>query len=491
MPAPWPAFAGLSAHFRGVFDPVWCAGPVVEASVTDLRVEAAEPAAPATDTAPPGDGGRAAVAVWARRVRAPALLAGGGVAALWPWLTGSAAELAGDPLTGVARAAGLLAGYLIAVQVASMSRIPAVQRFLGTAALSWWHRAIGTSVLFLLSVHIGFVTAGYAAGYTSLVQQTWWLLTRYEWILAAWAGALLLFAIGTASISLLRRRMRYESWYYLHLYTYLAAFLAFLHQITLGADLTGTARTAWIIGYSAAAALFGYGRLVRPLWLAARHRLRVGRIVAEGPGVTSLWLRGRRLERLGAKPGQFLRFRFLDRAGWWQAHPFSLSTAPVGDELRITVKASGDYTSHLPEVAVGTRVLVEGPFGDFTAGRRTHDQVLLIAAGIGITPVRALLEDLPPGRAVVIYRAHGHAGAVLGGELDRLAAERQATVVYLTDREDADRVLSPDGLTALVSDLALRDVFLCGPPGLVARVRRVLRQLSVPRHHIHTDPFQL
>lgn len=461
--------------------------------MTDVRVE---PVSPADELLPPppGDQGWAvagAVAAWARRVRAPALLAAGAVAALWPWLTGSAQQLAGDPLTGLGRAAGLLAGYLVAVQLVSMSRIPAVQRFIGTAALSRWHRAIGTGVMLLLSVHIGFITAGYAAGYASLAQQTWWLVTRYEWLLAAWAGSLLLFAIGLTAISVVRRRMRYESWYYLHLYAYLAAFLAFLHQITLGADLTGTARTAWIGGYGAAAALVGYGRLVRPLSLAYRHRLRVSRVVAEGPGVASIWLRGRRLDWLAAKPGQFFRFRFLHRAGWWQAHPFSLSAAPGGEALRITVKASGDYTTHLPEVPVGTRVLIDGPFGEFTADRRVNDRVLLIAAGIGITPVRALLEDLPAGRAVVVYRAHRPADAVLAGELDRLATERRATVVHLTDRTAADRVLSPAGLAELVGDPPRRDVFICGPPGMVARLRRALRQLGVPRHCIHTDPFEL
>lgn len=455
-------------------------------TATSPRADLVVEAGASTDDPLAGPGHRATA--WVRELRAPALLVAGGGAALWPWLAGSGAQLASDPVTGTGRAAGLLAGYLVAVQVMSMSRIPAVQRLIGTGALRWWHRGIGVGVLLLLSLHIGFITAGYAAGRVTLAEQSWLLVTRYQWILAAWAGSLLLFAIGLASISAVRRRMRYESWYYLHLYVYLAGFLAFLHQLTLGADLAGPARTGWVALYGAAGAMAGYGRLARPLLLAVRHRLRVSRTVAEGPGVTSLWLRGRRLERLSAKPGQFLRFRFLHRSGWWQAHPFSLSAPTDGESLRITIKASGDYTAQLRDLPAGTRVLVEGPFGDFVADRRCHDRVLLVAAGIGITPIRALLAELPPGRAVVVYRS---GRPILRDELDRLVDERHARIIYLTDRQASDRTLSPAGLTALVPDLDRRDAYLCGPPSLVARLRRTLRQLGMPRHCIHTDPFQL
>jgi predicted ferric reductase len=446
-------------------------------------VTAAEPA----EVPAPPPGFLVAAAAWVRQARAPALFTAGALAALWPWYA-APARLSTDPLTNTGRVAGLLAGYLIAVQVVTMSRIPAVQRFVGTRMLSRWHRIAGTATILALSIHIVFVTAGYAAGNTPLVTQAWWLVTRYEWILAAWAGCLLLFAIGLASISAIRRRMRYESWYYLHTYAYLAAFLAFLHQITLGADLTGATRTGWIALYATAGTVACYGRLARPLLLATRHRLRISRVVPEGPGVASIYLDGRRLDRLPAMAGQFFRLRFLHRAGWWQAHPFSLSAAPDGQSLRFTVKASGDYTASLPELPVGTRVLAEGPFGEFTARHRVNDRVLLVAAGIGITPIRALLEELPPGRATVVYRADR---PVFRRELDALAERRRARVVYLTDRDAADRVLSVDGLAELIGDPRRRDVYLCGPSGLVARVRRALRRLGVPRHCVHTDPFVL
>jgi predicted ferric reductase len=88
----------------------------------------------------------------------------------------------------------------------------------------------------------------------------------------------------------------------------------------------------------------------------------------EAPGVTSLYIAGRDLAALRPQAGQFFRWRFLTRDGWWQSHPFSLSTAPRAKikRLRITVMALGDYTAVLQRTKPGTRVIAEGPYGAIT-----------------------------------------------------------------------------------------------------------------------------
>lgn len=409
----------------------------------------------------------------------------GAVLALVPWLLGSAAELGADPITGIGRVAGLAAGYLIAVQLLLMS---------GRARhSSSWHRWIGGTVFIFLVAHLVFITFGYAAG-ASVVDQTWSFIRSYPWLLAAYVAFALLVMIGLTSIRAIKRRLRYETWYHLHLYAYLAAALAFGHQITVSADLAGPMRYFWIFLYGSALAVAVWGRLIRPLRLTLRHRFRVSRLVAEAPGVTSIHLGGRHLRGLNARPGQFFRFRFLTGNSWWQAHPFSLSAAPTADGLRVTVKALGDHTRDLQAMRPGTRVLVEGPYGDFTADSRVNDKVVLIAAGIGITPIRALLEDLPAGadRAVVIYRARDESELVFAGELEELAFERGAHLIYLLgdDRDaQAREALSPEGLRRLVPDIADRDAFVCGPPGLVRHLRGVLARLDV--RQVHLDPFEL
>ncbi|MFI6294668.1 ferric reductase-like transmembrane domain-containing protein [Nonomuraea sp. NPDC050790] len=326
------------------------------------------------------------------------------------------------------------------------------------------------------------------------MEQTWSFIRSYPWLLAAYVAFGLFTMIGLTSIRAVKGRLRYETWYHLHLYAYLAAALAFAHQITAGADLTGPAGWFWIALYGTALATAVWGRLLRPLRLTLRHGFRVGRVVQEAPGVSSIHIVGRRLRGLNARPGQFFRFRFLTGGGWWQAHPFSLSAAPSADGLRVTVKALGDHTRDLQTLPAGTRVIMEGPYGDFTAGSRVNDKVVLVAAGIGITPIRALLEDLPPGeaRAVVIYRARTEHEIVFARELEELAYTRGARLVYLLgdDRDPhAREALTPRGLRGLVPDITDRDAFVCGPPGLVRHLRGVLGTLGV--RNVHLDPFEL
>ncbi len=195
-----------------------------------------------------------------------------------------------------------------------------------------------------------------------------------------------------------------------------------------------------------------------------------------------------------AESGQFFRWRFLDTASWWEAHPFSLSVAPNHEWLRITAKGVGDHSRALRQLRPGTRVMAEGPYGNLTARRRTRARVLLIAGGVGITPLRALLEDLPagPGQICLLYRASGEQDLLFRAEIEHLARSRGIEVRYLL----GSRGRGPDPLTArqlkrLVADVADRDVYLCGPPGMMDQTEKHLRALGVGRSQIHQERFEL
>ena len=175
-------------------------------------------------------------------------------------------------------------------------------------------------------------------------------------------------------------------------------------------------------------------RVALPLWRSARHRLRVTSVVREGHGVVSVYMTGRRMDRLRAEAGQFFTWRFLTGPGWTRGHPYSLSAAPDGRSLRITVKELGDDSAVLRHVRPGTRVLVEGPYGRLSARARTRPKVALIGAGVGITPLRALAEELDcaPGDAVLLYRFSGR--PLFAEEIAVLARERGLEVVWLPGR---------------------------------------------------------
>jgi predicted ferric reductase len=304
-------------------------------------------------------------------------------------------------------------------------------------------------------------------------------------------------AVGVLSARMVRRRVRYEVWHFTHLYAYLAGALAFMHQIAVGADFKAPpARVGWTAAHLLVAACVLRFRLWRPLALAVRHRLRAYDVVQEGDGVLSIYVAGRHLQRLGAEAGQFFRWRFLCRSLCWQAHPFSLSAAPTPAMLRLTIKIVGDHTRALQRLRPGVRVIAEGPYGAVTGARRTRRRVLLIAGGIGITPMRALLEGLPsgPGDITLIFRGDERGARVFSDELAGLAAKRGALVHYvLGPRACCQRhdPLSPLRLRRLVPDVAHRDVYLCGPPGMMSGVAGALHQVRVPRRRIHAERFDL
>jgi ferredoxin-NADP reductase len=212
----------------------------------------------------------------------------------------------------------------------------------------------------------------------------------------------------------------------------------------------------------------------------------------EGPDMVSVYIGGRRLDEMATRAGQYFRWRFVAAGCWWQTHPFSLSAAPNDQWLRLTIKAVGGHTERLRSLEPGVRVFAEGPSGMFTADRRLSNRALLIAGGSGIAPIRALLEELPRD-TVVIYRAHSEADLVFRDELDWLARDRDAQVWYvLGSRDDPGprHLFSPRGLSELVPDVSRRDVYLCGPPGLVDTSLAVLRRLRVRKRQIHLDPFE-
>lgn len=414
---------------------------------------------------------------------------------LW-WLDTPARSLAttGDVLLAVGRITGLAGGFVLLFQILLMSRAAWLERWIGAHSIMVWHRELGGYLFFAVATHIATTLVAYSElAERPFLAESWDIIAGWEDMLNASIAALLLFAVVVVSIRGVRRKMSYETWYYLHLSAYLIVVLVYAHQFSTGEQLGGgfgwwywTGLHALVVGNLV------WGRVAGPIVLNVRHRLRVVDVVEEAAGIVSLYVGGERLPELKVRAGQFFRWRFLTREAWWQAHPFSLSAAPNREWLRLTVKVVGDHTHALQHLRIGTRVVAEGPSGVFTADRSVKRSALLIAGGSGIAPIRALLEDLPSG-TILIYRATSPADIVFRRELDWLAHERGAYVWYVIGRRDDPgprQLFTPRGLHKLIPDVAERDVFLCGPPGLVAESVRTLRRLRVRRRQIHVDPFE-
>ena len=431
-----------------------------------------------------------------------ALAVGLAVLIILMWVRHGGATELGSPaglLTATGQLTALLGTYAALLQLVLMSRSPFLDQVVGPDRLAWLHRWLGFATAWLIAGHVVATTMGFARGEgRGVLDQLLTFLGTYQFVLLAGAAFVLFLLVTVTSIRAARRRLSYETWFGLHLYAYLGVALAFAHQVVVGSDFVDdpVAVAFWVSLYVATAALVLTFRVGAPLVLAARHRFVVANVVAEAPGVVSLYVTGRELDRLAVRAGQFFLIRLLTPDGWWRAHPFSLSAAPNGRFLRFTVKDLGDWSGgRLQRLPVGTRAILEGPYGLLTGARRTRPKVLLVAGGVGITPLRALLEALPasPGGLALVYRARRPEDIVFRGELEAIARARGASIHYLVGRRGSPAVgpdpLGPAAIAALVPDVAERDVFLCGPLSMMDHAREALRQLGVPTSQIHLERF--
>jgi len=396
-------------------------------------------------------------------------------------------------IISLSRIAALVGSYLAIVGLVLVSRISWIERSVGHDRLVIWHRKLGPYSLYLITLHVVLVLLGYAGNdHVRLYSELWHLITRFPWMLPAFVAFVFFAAAGVTSYKRVRGTMSYETWWTIHLYTYLGISLSFMHQVLTGPMFLGHPlnKAYWTGLYIAAGLIIVLWRFLIPTARSLRHNLRVEQIVHEGPGVISVVMRGRKLSKLNAQGGQFFGWRFIAPGQWWISHPYSLSAAPTDEYLRVTVKELGDHSRILNKVSPGTRVFFEGPYGTFVASRATRGHVVLIGGGVGITPLRALMEELDPAKEIdVLFRASKDEDLVLRHELDDLARQMGARVHYLVGPRTIHS-MSAKYISEFVPAFADSDVYVCGPTPLVDAVREAAKSAGIPKDRFHDEAFE-
>ena len=397
-------------------------------------------------------------------------------------------------ITSFSRLCALVGTYFAIVGIFLVARIPFVERGVGHDRLVTWHRKLAPYSLFLIGFHVFFVIFGFAGqDQIPLYKELWNMLTKFYWMWAALGGFVLMILAGVTSYKKARAKMSYETWWIIHIYTYAAVALSFMHQVLNGSMFVGHPlnRWFWTALYVVMGASVLNWRIGLPLVRSMRHNIKVDRVVIEGPGVVSVIMRGRKLHKLAAQGGQFFSWRFLTKGHLLVAHPYSLSAAPTEHYVRITVKDLGDHSRSLADLRPGTRVFVEGPYGAFTAGRSSSPHVVLVGGGVGITPIRAIIEEFKNGVQMdVIFRASKEEDLVLREELDYLAGNSDGTIrVHYLVGPRKDHPMDARALTKLVPRFADADVYICGPTPLVESVRKAAQDAGVPKNKFHDEAF--
>jgi predicted ferric reductase len=396
-------------------------------------------------------------------------------------------------ITTISRFFALTGSYLSIIGLLLIARIPWIENALGHDRLVVWHRKAMPYALYMITLHVLLVGLGYAGAEGKVIANELWIMTTtYPWMLPASAGFLLLILAGITSYKNVRNSIKYETWWVIHLYTYLGVALSFMHQILTGGMFIGHPlnRAYWIGLYLSVVFSIVTWRIIIPIARSIRHQLVISKVEVEGPGVVSIYVSGRNISKLNAQGGQFFNWRFLTKDRWHESHPFSLSAAPTDSGLRFTVKALGDSTNNFAQVKVGTRVVIEGPYGIFTRDMaRQFKHATLIGGGVGITPLRAIIDEIPDSTSIdVIYRARNHDDLVLKAELDELAQSRNVKIHYLVGSR-TEHPINELSLKKYVPRFADSDVYVCGPQGLIDDVVSACKSAGIPKDRVHHEAF--
>ncbi len=408
----------------------------------------------------------------------------------------------GALLTAAGIVTGLVATDLMVLMLLLAARIPFVDRAFGHDHAVAVHSKLGKWVLYGLLLHGWFLLCGYAArDGLGLTSEAGALLTVSDLVLGVCSLGIL-GAVAISSIIAVKKSMPYEVWHVIHILTYIAVGFSLPHQFSMSVLMgPGTfARWYWIAIFVVAGFSILAFRVFLPIFASFEHQLVVTKVRYEANDVVSIEMQGRKLPALDVEGGQFFHWRFLAKGLWWQEHPFSVSAAPTSDTLRITIRALGRGTTALMNVRPGTRVMIEGPYGIFSDASRTAANLVMVGIGIGIAPIRALLEatDIVPGRATVILRGHTPSQLYLLREIQVLCQERGVKLITLIGSRTQNRLGETGWMPAshrgnrlrdLVPYVADSDVYVCGPLAASELVVADALACGTPANSIHNERF--
>lgn len=238
---------------------------------------------------------------------------------------------------------------------------------------------------------------------------------------------------------------------------------------------------------------------------AWKGKLRVASIIAETAVVKTYRLMATDAGPMPFRfaPGQYLNVT-VDVSGARQMRCYTIASSPTQrDYVELTIKREehGAVSRHLHDlVKVGDTIDCEGPNGTFVFTGQEADSIVLIAGGVGITPMMSIVRYLNdrswPGEMFLVYACKSSRDFVFEAELAQLERRNaKLQVVATMERtEGTDWMgtrgrISQDLLVQSVPNLTSRRIHICGPPGMMDAVQAILKNLGIPRDHIKTEAF--
>jgi ferredoxin-NADP reductase/DMSO/TMAO reductase YedYZ heme-binding membrane subunit len=428
---------------------------------------------------------------------------------LWDALHG---DLGVNDVNFAIRTTGLVGLTLILLTLA----VTPLRRLTGWNLLIAVRRPLGVLAFVYLATHFAiFFAFDREASVASTVEE----ILQRTYLQIGTIALVLMIPLAVTSTDRMVSRLGARRWKLLHRLAYVIAILGVVHFLLLvKSDLRAPRAFAIVLG---ALLLFRLARHYLDL-RAAQHKpahgvgpsprrrrfwsgeLRVARIFRETPDVKTFRLvapDGGSLP-FEHQPGQYLNLA-LDIAGKRVNRSYTIASAPSrGDACEITVKrvAAGRASHHLHDaVREGDLLRVSAPAGRFVCSGRELDEVVLIAGGVGITPLMAMVRTLTdrawPGTIHLVYGVRRRADVIFEEELGYLARRFPNLHVHVT-LSDPDASwsghrgrISEALLREVVPGIARSPVFLCGPDAMMQELGALLQTLGVPADRIATEAF--
>ncbi|MFQ3789083.1 ferric reductase-like transmembrane domain-containing protein [Halomonas sp. A29] len=398
--------------------------------------------------------------------------------------------LAGAPeqwLTWVGRGTGILGLSMMLLAGVVSCRVPGFDRPFGGLARLWrLHHWLGFAAFILVMVHV--LALGLAAVPSSLAAAVATLFPPFShggvwlgWL--AWV-ALVVFLAPTFEFF---GKPHYQRWKRLHLVSVAALLLGLWHALLLA----GEAWPWWLLGIAGLGAI-GWRKGMAP---QRRHPYRIEEVVPLARDVVELVLRPEG-DGIRHEVGQFVYLTPLDEqlaAGRGEEHPYTIASAPSDTRLRIGIKDLGDASHALQAVVPETRVLIEGPYGEFFGRHFPQRNMLWLGGGIGITPFAGGARGFTgeaglEGHVHLFYLANSPDRAYYHDDFCKIA-ERSEEFTY-TQHYYRDRGPFTEAfLREHCPDFTEREIYLCGPPGMIAHLQRLLAGQGIPASRIHSEVF--
>jgi len=413
----------------------------------------------------------------------PALLFGAGTRLSAAYATPSAA------LRTLGLLAGLTGYVCFAVTLLLGARVPALERlFGGLDRMYRFHRRLGNVVGALLAVHVALMIGSVAVSDPASAADL--LRPDPGWrIFAGVVGAAGFVAVLVATVLV---RLRHEAFLRIHRLFGVVFAVGALHALRVPAFGALLAPLKVYLGVVTAAGLAGWlYRSGHGRTLVRRHHFRVAKITPLKADITEVTLSPVE-EPLEFEPGQLVFIGIDDDAVTKELHPFSITSAVGSPDLRLAVKALGDYTRGLREVSPRSWVRVEGPYGGFWHDGARYRRQIWIAGGIGVTPFLSIARSLDPRDHEIdfYYCTEDAEAAVFLDELFAIA-DGHPRLRVIPFRADSLGFLTAADVRADSGDLDGAHLFLCGPGPMVDALTAQFEAQGVPRDHLHFEDFRL